>query len=143
MKTNQKLRIYLIGVMMLALTLACSAVTGGRNENPEKSPVTSNTGERAGSTITVTEGEFDVTIEPSQPSAGEVTFVVRNEGHIPHDFRIQGNGVDHKTPMIEAGGSESFTVTLEQGTYDYVCTVEGHAMLGMQGSFTVGPAPAN
>jgi uncharacterized cupredoxin-like copper-binding protein len=123
---------------MLALTLACSAVTGGRSDGPERSPVTSNTADSAGSnTITVTESEFDVSIEPSQPTAGQVTFVVRNEGHIPHDFRIFGNGVDEKTPMIAAGDSESFTVTLEPGTYNYVCTVEGHAMLGMEGTITI------
>jgi uncharacterized cupredoxin-like copper-binding protein len=144
MVINHKLRIYLIGVLMLALSMACSLITGRGNESPEKSPGTSKTGESAGSgTITVTLSEFDVTVEPPQPTAGEVTFIVRNEGHIPHDFRIIGNGVDDKTPMIEAGGTETLSVSLEQGTYDYECTVEGHAMLGMKGSFSVDAGPAN
>jgi uncharacterized cupredoxin-like copper-binding protein len=144
MNTNRKLTLSLIAGLMLAVMLACNAVTGGRKERTEKSPVTSNSEVDPGSsTVFVTLGEFDVAIEPSRPAAGEVTFVVRNEGHIQHDFRIRGNGVDHRTPMIDAGGEETFTITLEEGTYDYECTVEGHAMLGMEGSLTVAAGPSN
>jgi uncharacterized cupredoxin-like copper-binding protein len=66
-----------------------------------------------------------------------VTFVVKNQGQVPHDFHIQGNGVDHTTPLIMPAESTTFTIHLEPGTYDYKCNIPGHDMLGMEGSFTV------
>jgi len=138
MKTNQKYWVYLAAAVMLAATLACGASFGGGNRSsnqPESIPESGESG--SGNQVIVTESEFDVRFSPAQVAAGEVTFVVRNEGQTPHDFRIRGNGVDHKTPTIQPGDSETFTVTLEPGTYDYKCTIEGHAMLGMEGSFTV------
>jgi uncharacterized cupredoxin-like copper-binding protein len=65
--------------------------------------------------------------------------VVRNEGDTPHDFAISGDGVEEKTPMLDPGETATLEVELEPGTYAYVCTVPGHAMLGMQGEFTVEP----
>ena len=49
--------------------------------------------------------------------AGTITFLVRNDGTMPHDFAIQGNGVDQKTVMIKPGQTASLTVDLKPGIY--------------------------
>jgi uncharacterized cupredoxin-like copper-binding protein len=83
--------------------------------------------------------EFQVNLDATQAKAGDITFVVRNEGSMPHDFALSGEGPDEKTPMLQPGETATLEVTLEPGTYKYICTVPGHAMLGMQGDFTVTP----
>ena len=57
-----------------------------------------------------------------------------NKGKVPHDFKLAGK----KTPRIAGGGhNATLKVTLKRGKYTYVCTVPGHAALGMKGVFTV------
>jgi len=65
---------------------------------------------------------------------GRVTFVVKNAGHLVHDFKIAGK----VTPMINPGKSAKLTVSFKKkGKYSYLCTVPGHAAGGMKGVFTV------
>jgi nitrite reductase (NO-forming) len=61
-------------------------------------------------------------------------FVFKNVGHTAHDFSVGGKA----TPLIQPGQSSRLTVSFAKpGSYPYVCTVEGHAQLGMKGTFTV------
>ena len=65
---------------------------------------------------------------------GTVTFNFKNAGHLSHDFSINGKG----TPMIKPGKTARITVSFKKkGNYRYLCTVPGHAALGMKGVFTV------
>ena len=65
---------------------------------------------------------------------GRVTFVVKNSGHLVHDFKIAGK----VTPKIKPGKSAKLTVTFnKKGSYTYLCTVPGHAAGGMKGVFKV------
>jgi uncharacterized cupredoxin-like copper-binding protein len=65
---------------------------------------------------------------------GTVTFNFKNAGHLRHDFSINGKG----TPMIKPGKTARVTVRFKKkGNYRYLCTVPGHAALGMKGVFTV------
>jgi uncharacterized cupredoxin-like copper-binding protein len=138
MKINPKISLGLVGGIILLVTLACGASLGGANDSPVVAPITDDVEEtRAGTTIEVKLSEFEVSLEPTQTVAGEVIFNVRNEGHLPHDFKIWGSDVDYTTSMLQPGESETFTVSLEPGSYDYECTVEGHNMLGMRGSIVV------
>jgi nitrite reductase (NO-forming) len=66
---------------------------------------------------------------------GTVTFSVVNRGKIGHDFKIAGK----KTPIIKPGKSAKLKVVFKKkGRYPYLCTVPGHAKLGMQGTLSVG-----
>jgi uncharacterized cupredoxin-like copper-binding protein len=83
-------------------------------------------------TITVTATEFKFKLSAASAPHGTVVFNVVNKGKIPHDFKIAGK----KTPMLKPGKSAKLTVTLKKGKLAYVCTVAGHATLGMKGTFT-------
>jgi uncharacterized cupredoxin-like copper-binding protein len=70
----------------------------------------------------------------STPRPGMVTFVVKNNGTILHDFNINGK----TTPLIAPGKTKKLVVRFKKkGQYRYICTVPGHAELGMRGVFTV------
>jgi uncharacterized cupredoxin-like copper-binding protein len=89
---------------------------------------------RAATTIRVKGGEFFFKLSAkSVAKPGKVTFVFSNVGQVPHDFKINGKG----TPMIVPGKKATLVVTLEKGTFPYLCTVPGHAAAGMKGTFTV------
>jgi hypothetical protein len=67
---------------------------------------------------------------------GEYTLEVA-DGSDLHNFHLVGPGVDERTG-IEFSGSETFDVTLADGSYRYYC--DSHYPL-MLGSFTVGAEP--
>ncbi len=89
-----------------------------------------------GTIVNVTAEISGFTLDRASVNAGVTTFVVNNVDVMPHDFMIQGNGIQEATPRIAPGKSASLTVDLKPGTYDYVCTVDGHGQV-MHGMFTV------
>jgi uncharacterized cupredoxin-like copper-binding protein len=85
-------------------------------------------------TITVTAVDFKFTLSKSSAPEGAVTFEVTNKGKTAHDFKIDGK----KTALLQPGKKTSLAVTLAKaGKFPYLCTVPGHAKLGMKGTFTV------
>ena len=82
-------------------------------------------------------------------SGDEVTFTATNMGKGFHAFGIVASPDDFGNPLwgseiasaaapLKAGESDSSTfIAGAPGTYYYICTVPGHAALGMQGSFIV------
>jgi len=65
-----------------------------------------------------------------------VTFDVKNDGTVDHEFEIQGNGIDQKTGSISPGKSATLKVDLKAGKYEVWCPVSGHKELGMDGFVT-------
>ncbi len=83
-------------------------------------------------TVKVTAKEYKFVLSRKTAPHGKVTFKVTNKGKFKHDFKIAGK----KTTMLKPGKTASLTVTLVKGkTYTYICTVPGHAELGMKGKF--------
>ena len=82
-------------------------------------------------------------------SGDEVTFTAANKGKgfhafgvvaSPDDFNnsLWGSEIASPNAPLKPGESGSVTFTAgAPGTYYYICTVPGHAALGMQGSFIV------
>jgi uncharacterized cupredoxin-like copper-binding protein len=111
-----------------------------------------------GTTITVTAGKpselaFKLS-SYSVPTAGKVTFKITNRGVISHSFEIcttptktasanACRGVS--THFLNVGASATLVVVLKKGTYEFLCTVPGHAAAGMKGllgvATTVVPPP--
>jgi plastocyanin len=133
MKRNTNIRwLLLLGVIFFALVLA--ACTGNSQPQNHESHAQAN-GKDA--TINVTAEDLSFSLDGSQLKAGTITFIIRNNGFMTHDFAIRGNGIDQQTPMINPGESATLTVDLHPGTYTYECTMPGHAQAGMTGTFTV------
>ena len=92
------------------------------------------TAHAATATVNVTAVDFKFRLSTSSAKKGKVIFKITNKGKLKHDFRI--HGVTSK--MISPGRSTSITVTFTKtGTYAYLCTVPGHAALGMKGKFKI------
>ena len=85
------------------------------------------------STVDVSAFEMGFKLSTATVPHGTVTFKVRNDGKVPHDFRIGGKG----TEELEPGQSETLTVDLSKpGQFTFLCTLSGHAGAGMIGQFT-------
>jgi hypothetical protein len=68
--------------------------------------------------------------------AGSYTIKIHDFSEL-HDFHLSGPGVDHAT-SVDDKQEVTWTVTLTDGTYTYVCDVHST----MKGSFTVGTVTA-
>jgi len=116
-----------LGVLAGAFIPAGSATTA--------SPKASNAAVKIN--VTMSEWKF-VLSKKTVPVGSTVVFKVTNKGKIGHDFRIAGK----KTKLLAPGKSQLLTVKFgKKGSFVYVCTVTGHARLGMQGKFGVGVKP--
>lgn len=71
-------------------------------------------------------------------AAGTMTFRVANRGEIEHEFEIfEGDRVVDEVEGLLPGLSRDLTVTLEPGTYRFVCKMSGHEEAGMVGELVV------
>jgi uncharacterized cupredoxin-like copper-binding protein len=91
----------------------------------------------APASVQVSESEFKIALPKSTVAAGSYSFEVKNDGHIPHNLVVQGNGVHEKTPTIQPGKSATLSVDLKPGTYDVYCSIPGHKQAGMDAKLTV------
>ena len=75
---------------------------------------------------------FTITLAKKPTKAGKAVFVLSDRSSA-HDFHLIGKGVNVKT-SVAGTGTKRFTVTLQKGTYRFVC--DPHASV-MKGSFRV------
>ena len=85
--------------------------------------------------VQVSETEFKITTDLTSFKAGQITFVAKNDGKIPHDLAVKETG--EKTNLIPPGGTAELKVTLNPGKYELYCTVPGHEAAGMKLAITV------
>jgi plastocyanin len=87
----------------------------------------------AAQTVRVTETDYRIVLS-TRPKAGTVSFVIRNASGHTHDFRVRGNGITRRTPMLAPGKTARLTVTLKRGVrYQLWCAP--HADKGMRAAF--------
>ena len=125
---------------MRGLTLLAAAVTlascSGESRNPATTAVPSTSAGTAaaapGTAMTVTESEFTITLPSKTLSAGTYTFKVTNKGKFAHNLTVDGAGVQDKaTPTLAPGSTGDLTVSLQKGSYEFYCSVDGHKEMGM------------
>jgi uncharacterized cupredoxin-like copper-binding protein len=88
----------------------------------------------AASKVSVKASEFKFSLAKKSVGKGKVKFTIKNAGHVAHNFKINGK----KSKTLAAGKSTTLSVTFKKaGKYKYLCTVDGHASLGMKGTLTV------
>lgn len=118
--------------VMLAVT-ACSSTgtaTAPHGGAPGSQP--------AGIPVTVRMTEFQLAVPQHNFAPGTYTFTAVNAGQTEHALQIAGPDVAGKrTPIVEPGQSAKLTVTLEPGSYEMYCPVDGHKGEGMDTNFTV------
>ena len=130
-----------MGLVVAALALA--GCGGGDDEAaaPDTDTTTTTTGTvpEAGAVLNASVGPgFDIslTTEDGEPveslAAGSYTISTDDQSDI-HNFHLTGEGVDVTTGVSESG-TDSFDVTVTEGTYTFVC--DPHAG-SMNGSFDV------
>ena len=99
-------------------------------------------------TVTVTKAtEFKFKLSKVALKRGIVAFKVTNGGNLPHDFKVCSSNkgtlkantcTGRSTPLVSPGQSNTLRVTfVRAGTYEYLCTVPGHAAAGMKGLLKV------
>ena len=125
---------------MRGLILIAAAVTlagcSGESRNPATTAVPSTSAGTAaaapGTAMTVTESEFTITVPSKTLSAGTYTFKVTNNGKFAHSLTVDGAGVQDKaTPTLAPGSTGDLTVSLQKGSYEFYCSVDGHKEMGM------------
>jgi len=125
----------------LAITALAVAGCGGNDEEAAGTDTgtTTETTTPSGSTLKGSVGpgfEISLTTEDGQAvetlAAGSYTLEVDDQSDI-HNFHLTGTGVDVTTD-VAAEGVETFQVTLESGTYKFVCDPHSSSM---NGSFEV------
>jgi uncharacterized cupredoxin-like copper-binding protein len=119
-----------------AETTATTATTATTTASTETT-TTGTTQKSAPTTIKATETEFKIQLPKTSVPAGSYTFDVSNDGKVPHDLVVKGNGVDEATPTLQPGQSKTLTVDLKSGTYDVYCSIPGHKEAGMDLKLTV------
>ena len=93
--------------------------------------------------VNVTAGKsgFSFALSKKTVPHGAITFKVTNAGGFPHSFKLcaspkggSANSCAGKgTAIIAPGATAALTATLAKGTYEYLCTIPGHAANGMKG----------
>jgi len=75
----------------------------------------------------------------SVPAGSTVRFVVRNRGNAPHDFVITNK---KRTRVLRPGQRQTIAMSFpRKGTFRFLCSVSGHARLGMKGALGVSVKP--
>lgn len=129
---------FALGLVLLGgLVGACSGGGTSSDGSVKTTQTQTSNASTVAATVNVTTTEMSFSFDPMPTKAGRITFVVTNHGKIKHNFVLEANGREYATQKIPPGGSETFTVDLGPGTYNFVCTVFGHNLAGMQGSFTL------
>src|SRR5688572_25768645 len=132
-------------VIALGLVVAALALAGcGGDDDEAAAPdtdttTTTGTVPETGAVLNASVGpgfEISLTTEDGEPvetlAAGSYTLLTDDQADI-HNFHLTGDGVDVDTGVSESG-TDSFDVTVTEGTYTFVC--DPHAG-SMNGSFDV------
>lgn len=122
-----------VAVVTLATACAGSTASTGGSASPATPAADAATTAAAATAMTVTMTEFKFAMDDSALKAGSYTLHAVNAGKYPHALELSGPGVnDQKTAVVKPGQSADLPVTLQAGSYDIWCPVEGHRAKGME-----------
>ncbi len=154
-----------VGIVAAAAIISSAIWTltssnGSEGAPPLAANLPSSASPGAAPIVKVDEGDFYIKLDRDSVPSGPVSFVLTNNGTMPHEFVIlktdlpadklpQENGqaiedsaqVTHVDEQQDfpAGESRTLTTNLESGKYVLLCNIAGHYKLGMYTAFTVNP----
>ena len=126
-----------IGLVVAGLALAGFGGDDDEAAAPDTDTTTTTTGTvpEAGAVLNASVGPgFDIslTTEDGEPvetlAAGSYTISTDDQSDI-HNFHLTGEGVDVNTGVSESG-TDSFDMTVTEGTYTFVCDPHAGSMNG-------------
>jgi uncharacterized cupredoxin-like copper-binding protein len=128
----------LVRATLIGLALAGVACSGG------------------GTAVHATLKDDSIAIDPDSTAAGKISFDIRNDGTMTHEFEIfrtdlapdvlptDGDVVDdgglqavEEVEDVAPGTSAQLNVDLSPGSYVMICNLPGHYSKGMHSGFTV------
>jgi len=126
----------LLPVVVVVAGAAAAAGCGGGSTGSSSgygapaSTTTPATASSAADTLSGSVGPgFDISMDKTAVAAGTYTLNVNDQAS-SHNFHLSGpGGVDVKTD-ISGTGKKTFTVTLQKGTYKFVCDAHPSVMHG-------------
>jgi uncharacterized cupredoxin-like copper-binding protein len=78
--------------------------------------------------------DFKFVLSAKTVKRGKVVFKLKNAGAATHNIKVAGK----TSKLLNPGQISQLTVTFTKaGKYKYLCTIPGHAALGMKGVLTV------
>ena len=145
--------LWFLVILFILPALACGEYpgvprqfAGGTGGGAGLPPATGGSGQGSGGNQVFSGGEAEIELRDFEIfpadltiSAGEITFTLANRGRFTHDFRIEGEGIDEKSPRVSAGRTDEWSITLSPGVYHISCPISNHADRGMVGTLTVTP----
>ena len=106
-----------------------SGMGSGETKRDASSPV------QGAPQLEVSAREFAFSPSTLEMKAGEVVNIrFQNDGSMFHTFTIENQQFSLDA---QAGDSVSGSIKLPAGTYEFICSVPGHASSGMRGTITV------
>jgi plastocyanin len=118
-----------VRLTLLALTAAV-ALTGCGEDEPEQGAPE----QTAGTVAVVGQDTLTWDAEELNVDAGTITVELTCEGGVNHNFVIAE--LDEEVVECAPGETQTGTIDLEAGEYEYVCTVPGHEST-MRGTLNV------
>jgi plastocyanin len=130
---------FVVGLAVVALAVAGCGGDDDEASGTTDTETTTETTTASGSTLTASVGPgFEISLtgadgaDVTTLTAGTYTIDVDDKSDV-HNFHLTGTGVDESTEVSEVE-TETWDVTFEAGTYEFVC--DPHASQ-MNGSFEV------
>jgi len=95
----------------------------------------------AAQSVTFKATEFRYEPKEGSAHAGEIVFVVKNDGAIGHNFIIQdaANKKVAEVAIVDPGTTAQVRATMAPGTFAILCTLPGHREAGMVATLVVLP----
>lgn len=117
-------------VPLVVLVAAGLAACGGDDDGGGGRTVSATSGRV---TVEARDIAFDVT--RIEAPAGPLEVTLEQTGALQHTFVI--DGVDDFKLAVDGDATDTGTVELEAGEYDYYCDIAGHRGQGMEGTLVV------
>lgn len=137
------LPLFLVVCVLMFFGMLAAVFVLGKESEPEaagnettSATQTTETGQAVQS-VSVSEVDYKIRLPETTLKPGKYSFEVQNQGQVPHNLVIKGTGVDEATSDLAPGVSESLTVELKPGSYEFYCSIPGHKQLGMDQKVTV------